>query len=221
MSTPAQYAYEYLTAAGLPPEAATGVVGNLMAESGMNTRAVGDGGKAKGIAQWHPDRWGAFTSWASKAGRDPYSLEAQLFWVRKEAGTAAGGNVWDKLRNVKDVVQASALWMRLFERPKDQSDANARSRAEAGVKAVKGGENLYDPRSLPQVVGDGLGGVAGAAGDAVGGAVASGINQAATTLLTGSQPILIKGLFVALAVGLIGVGIVKATGAGRLVTGGA
>ena len=40
----------------LTKEQAAGVAGNIWVESGFNPQAVGDKGKAYGIAQWHPDR---------------------------------------------------------------------------------------------------------------------------------------------------------------------
>lgn len=40
----------------LTKEQAAGVAGNIWVESGFNPQAVGDKGKAHGIAQWHPDR---------------------------------------------------------------------------------------------------------------------------------------------------------------------
>ena len=41
----------------LTKEQAAGVAGNIHVESqGFNPRAVGDGGAALGLAQWHPDR---------------------------------------------------------------------------------------------------------------------------------------------------------------------
>src|SRR5260364_215450 len=39
---------------------AAGIVANLKIESGLNPNAVGDGGKAYGIAQWHPPRQAEF-----------------------------------------------------------------------------------------------------------------------------------------------------------------
>jgi hypothetical protein len=206
--TNAQFAYEYLTASGLSPQAATGVVGNLMAESSMNTRAIGDGGKAKGIAQWHPDRWNPFVAWAQRARRDPYSLEAQLYWLRKEAGTSAGGNVWSRLKGVKSVQEAAALWMRLFERPADQSDAAAARRAAAGVAAVKGGQTLTAPGATPD---DPNGSLLGSVTEPI----TAGIQGAAGTLVEGAKPLLVKGVFALLAVGLIGAGAWQATKGAR------
>jgi len=59
-----------------------GIVGNLQAESGqgLDPSAVGDGGKAHGIAQWHPDRRRNF----ERAFGKPFSestLEDQLEFI--------------------------------------------------------------------------------------------------------------------------------------------
>lgn len=45
-----------ITELGLTPEQAAGLAGNIMQESRFDPKAVGDNGKAHGIAQWHPNR---------------------------------------------------------------------------------------------------------------------------------------------------------------------
>ena len=45
---------------GWTKEQATGVAANIEQESRFNPAAIGDGGKAHGIAQWHPDRQANF-----------------------------------------------------------------------------------------------------------------------------------------------------------------
>jgi len=192
----AQTAYDYFVGQGLSPGAATGVVGNLIAESGLSTTIRGDGGKAVGIAQWHPDRWGSLTSWARQNGLDPYALTTQLQYARLEAATPTGGNVWDKLVGVKDAVTASALWMRLFERPADQSAAAAQRRADAGTKAL-GGEGGSSS--------SGGGGIGGAITGATAGLVGGGVSSVVDAV----RPLLLEAAFVALALTLVGVGVVK------------
>lgn len=148
----AQQAHRILTSLGLSSEAATGVIGNLMAESGLNPRGpAGDGGLAKGIAQWHPDRYAQMRHWAFSHGYNPDTLEGQLRFVAYEAGTPAGGNVWGDLKKSKSIGEAAALFMRRFERPADQSDANAKSRAQRGIDALDGKGVIGD-------IGDAIGG---------------------------------------------------------------
>lgn len=49
-------ALAYYMDSGLTKTAAAYLVGNLIAESGLNEAGTGDGGLALGIAQWHPNR---------------------------------------------------------------------------------------------------------------------------------------------------------------------
>jgi hypothetical protein len=157
--------YRTLQQQGLPAPAAAGVIGNLVAESGnaaggdLNPRAVGDGGTSHGIAQWHNERWTALQAWAGKQGADPYSLTTQTAFLVKEAKDIG---IWDQLRRTTDVYQATKLWMTKFERPKDQSDAAARRRMEAGRQALAG----LSPTGSGLDLGN-LGKAAGAVGDAV------------------------------------------------------
>lgn len=53
-------ALQYFMSQGFTKNQASGIVGNLLQESGLNIGAVGDKGKAFGIAQWHPDRQAEF-----------------------------------------------------------------------------------------------------------------------------------------------------------------
>ena len=56
----AQEALRYFLDKGYSSEQASGIVSNLIAESGLDHQIKGDSGKAHGIAQWHPDRRGIF-----------------------------------------------------------------------------------------------------------------------------------------------------------------
>jgi hypothetical protein len=98
---------KFFMSAGWSKEQAAGIVGNLQVESGkdLNTTAVGDGGKAKGIAQWHPDRQAKFKD---IIGKDVMSatLEEQLRfvdWELKNTEKSAG----DKLRAASSAAQAA------------------------------------------------------------------------------------------------------------------
>jgi hypothetical protein len=80
-------ASDFFMSRGYSYAQAAGIIGNLMGESSLNTGAVGDGGLAKGIAQWHPDRWQPLVSWAQSQGKDPYDLTTQLEMVDYELRT--------------------------------------------------------------------------------------------------------------------------------------
>jgi hypothetical protein len=49
-------AVEFYQSKGLTNVGVAYLVGNFVGESGLRPHAVGDGGKALGIAQWHPER---------------------------------------------------------------------------------------------------------------------------------------------------------------------
>lgn len=118
----ADYAFEYYKQKGLAPHIAAGIVGNLMQESGnfredvIQGKYKGDAGKATGIAQWHPDRFGRLKKWAEATGRNPYTLEAQLDYVLEEPGE--GQRALAALQGTKTSAEAANLFAKLYERPK-------------------------------------------------------------------------------------------------------
>lgn len=138
--------YATLQQQGLSQGAALGIVGNLMAESSMNPRALGDGGTSHGIAQWHNERWTALVSWARSSGQDPYSLTAQTAYLIREAKSQG---IWSKMQQVVDPFEAAKLWMVQFERPADQSDAAARRRLNLGQSALSGAAGTNAGLKLP------------------------------------------------------------------------
>ncbi|KKC34846.1 phage tail tip lysozyme [Devosia psychrophila] len=108
-------AYQFFLGRGYSPAQAAGVVGNLMGESAMNTRAVGDGGLAKGIAQHHPDRWAFHLQRTASQGTDPYDLMAQLDFVDWELRNKET-KAWGRLQAAQTVDDATAAFIG-FERP--------------------------------------------------------------------------------------------------------
>ena len=53
-------AIKFFEGKGYSREQASGIVANLMAESNLNPKAVGDNGQAVGVGQWHPVRQADF-----------------------------------------------------------------------------------------------------------------------------------------------------------------
>ena len=86
-NTNAEKVFRYLVdKEGFTPEAAAGVIGNLMQESGVNpkSRQLG-GGPGRGIMQWtESERWASLSAWANNSGKDPWALETQVEWMIKE-----------------------------------------------------------------------------------------------------------------------------------------
>ncbi len=81
----AREAVQFFISKGWTPAQAAGIVGNLQAESGPNlkTNAIGDGGRAYGIAQWHPDRQANFQRAYGKNIREA-GFKEQLAFVQWE-----------------------------------------------------------------------------------------------------------------------------------------
>jgi hypothetical protein len=107
-------AQAFFESKGWTKEQAAGIVGNLVEESGLRTDAVGDGGRAYGIAQWHPDRQQNFRNYAGKDIRQS-TFQEQLEFVNWELNNTekAAGN---KLRGAASAEDAAAIVDQYYER---------------------------------------------------------------------------------------------------------
>jgi hypothetical protein len=77
--------YRYFkTRYGLSDTGAFALSRNITQESGHQTDVKGDGGKAQGLAQWHPDRYAKLVTWAQGQGLDPASKQAQMDYIMEE-----------------------------------------------------------------------------------------------------------------------------------------
>jgi hypothetical protein len=119
----ARQALKAFTSDGWSKEQAAGLIANIEAESGFDAQAIGDGGAAFGICQWHADRQAAFQEAFGSSIRDA-DYRAQLEFVKfelhhaeKHAGKALGG--------VSLPEDAGAVVCTLYERPNDP-DGNVR-----------------------------------------------------------------------------------------------
>ena len=108
-------ALEFFQSKGLNAFQAAGIVGNLIHESGLNTTIKGDGGKAFGIAQWHPDRQKGLKELAKSRGTDISDFDTQLEYVWKELNSSEKSAL-DKLLKSKNTKEATMAFMS-FERP--------------------------------------------------------------------------------------------------------
>ena len=107
-------AQAFFESKGWTKEQAAGIVGNLVVESGLRTDAVGDGGQAYGIAQWHPDRQQNFKNYAGKDIRQS-TFQEQLEFVNWELNNTekAAGN---RLRGAVSAEDAAAIVDEHYER---------------------------------------------------------------------------------------------------------
>ena len=108
-------ALEFFQSKGLDAFQAAGIVGNLIHESGLNTTIKGDGGKAFGIAQWHPDRQKGLKELAKSKGTDISDFDTQLEYVWQELNSTEK-KALDKLLNSKTTQEATMAFMS-YERP--------------------------------------------------------------------------------------------------------
>lgn len=113
-------AMRYFVSQGWTPAQAAGIVANLRRESGLNERAVGDGGRAAGLAQWHPDRLADIERhFGTSIGRMSYAqqLQAVNYELRQGAERAAG----QSLAMQDTGREAGAATSLYYERPGDRA----------------------------------------------------------------------------------------------------
>ncbi len=158
-----QAAMAYFQAQGWSREQAAGLAANIKRESAFNAGAVGDNGKAYGIAQWHPDRQAEFQKKFGKPIQGS-TLEEQMAFMHYELTQGNERAAGVKLRGTSSAAEAAGAVSMHYERPNDR----------AGEAAKRGQMALAM-----------LGGVPGASHAAAGagaGQVAQG-NLAGTTVL--------------------------------------
>ena len=124
------YIGEKLRKAGIKNNQLAAILATVIAESGANPKAKGDAGKAKGLWQWHPDRY--------KAGED---LDSQVQLMLDELSNVKSGG-WLGRQNYMDAFNGDDLWTsvdtltRRFIRPAD-GHGQARKRYEIAQKILK------------------------------------------------------------------------------------
>lgn len=104
---------------GWSREVGYGVASNAYQESSFDVDAVGDGGKAYGLFQWHGPRQELFKIHIGKDIRESTALEQMRFldWELKNTEQAAAV----ALKMAKTAYDAGAQFSRLYERPKNVS----------------------------------------------------------------------------------------------------
>jgi hypothetical protein len=115
-----EYAYKFYLNQGWTPEQASGIVGNLLRESGLNPNAIGDSGKAVGLAQWHPDRQSKAKQLYGDKWKEFHNQLAFVDWELKNSEKTAG----EALKKSKGVWQAGQIFTNLYERPKVKFNAD-------------------------------------------------------------------------------------------------
>lgn len=111
----------YLTSKGLKKEAAAGIVGNLMVESGLKTTASGDKNTSFGLAQWRDPipgqgRWTNLKNFTSNRGLDINSVNGQLEYLIHELSTSHR-SLLNKLQVSTSPEEAAELFRKDYEKP--------------------------------------------------------------------------------------------------------
>jgi hypothetical protein len=151
-----------LSGAGIPLPVVAGALGNFDIEGGWEG-AKGDGGKAQGIAQWHPDRLANYQRAVGKPF-DPADHEGQarFFLWEMQNPEAAGMTVAqrDAILNAKTPEQAAVLIDKHYERSSGKHRTNrvraARQHAQtlgAGPKKVRSRQE-YDKLAVGEIYED-------------------------------------------------------------------
>jgi hypothetical protein len=112
--TNSEIALEFFESKGYTKHHAAAVVGNLICESGLRTKAIGDGGKAYGIAQWHPNRQRRFKHVFGKDIRKANLIE-QLEFVHWELNNTEK-KAYKKFIASSNVHDAASLFDKHYER---------------------------------------------------------------------------------------------------------
>lgn len=127
---------KYLVSKGWTKEQAVGIAANLKRESNFDPTAVGDSGKAYGVAQWHPDRQAEFKKQYNKDIKGSTAQE-QLDFVDYELRKGKEKSAGDKLQKAKTAGEAAGIVSKYYERPKEV-DAEAAKRAAEAEKIMAG-----------------------------------------------------------------------------------
>lgn len=127
------YVISYLMRSGWTREQAVGIAANLQHESALDPTAVGDGGLAYGVAQWHPDRQENFRKWAGHSIQES-SLEDQLDFINYEMLAGQEVRAGQRVRSARTARQAADAVSRYYERPADtEGEARRRANTASGL----------------------------------------------------------------------------------------
>lgn len=146
----ANQAMEYFQSKGWTKEQAAGIVGNLQAESGkdLNPYLPGDGGKAFGVAQWHPDRQAKFQNVFGKP-LSKASFQEQIEFVQWELENDEK-EAANMLRQARTASEAAVIVDKHYERSSGLHTAKRIANAEA----LTGQERQQQTQTTPEGDGD-------------------------------------------------------------------
>jgi hypothetical protein len=129
----AREALAFFTNVGWSREQAAGLIANIEAESQFDAQAVGAGGLAFGICQWHPGRQAAFKAkFGSCIKESDYVGQLRFVDFELHHGEHRAGNA---LREALSARNAGEVVCRPYERP---IDPNGNENFRRGTRAQGG-----------------------------------------------------------------------------------
>ncbi|QMP83952.1 MAG: hypothetical protein [Caudoviricetes sp.] len=156
----ASKALEFFQSKGWTKEQAAGIVGNLQAESSreLNPSSVGDGGKAYGIAQWHPDRQANYErNLGNGKSIRQSTFDEQLAFIQWELENTES-KAARLLKGAKTAAEAAQIFDQYYER----SSGEHRGRRVANAnKLIEGDDMGTYPSGTPQPQNTAMGGSGG------------------------------------------------------------
>ena len=126
---------DYLRSKGINDNLAKGIAANVEAESGFNPNAVGDGGKAYGLLQWHPSRQADFAAYLGKNIRESTWQEQLDFAVHEVTKGKERAN-WENVKNAQSPSDAAYSYSKNVIRPgedKETKERRAQERAQIAL----------------------------------------------------------------------------------------
>jgi hypothetical protein len=145
----ARRCFDELQAKVWSPEQVCGIIANIARESRFNPAAVGDGGSAYGLAQWHPDRQAAFAQFKNRSIVGS-TLEDQLDFIHFEMTGGRERRAGQRLRVARTAREAGQAVSRFYERPAS-ADAEAELRGALAQAYLDRFQNLPNAAPAPQV----------------------------------------------------------------------
>jgi hypothetical protein len=138
---------------GWSKEDAAAIMGNLRAESSLDPTAIGDSGKAVGVAQWHPDRQATFKKIMGKDIKDSTYEDQVLFvdWELKNTHKKAGEKI-KSAKSLEEKAQAVEGSYEITARSlKGQYEDKRAKTAERLMSMELGGEEVAKKDLAPTV----------------------------------------------------------------------
>lgn len=139
--------YRFLTEEmQLNSAAASGVIANMISESGIRTTALGDNGSSYGLCQWHNERWDKLSQYASFYGKPMEDIETQLHFFMEET-VSDYPELYQELLEVDDselgAYRAGYIMSECYERPL-AAEAAAENRGAASASLFSQDRKYYE-----------------------------------------------------------------------------